>query len=156
ETGITVVPITSLGLAHSVSNERIPSGVEKLDAMLGGAGYYRGSNVLVSGTAGSGKSSLCAHFADATCAAGERCLYVSYEESPSQIQRNMASIGLDLEKHERAGLLRFMSLRATSHGLEAHLALIHKAVNELKPTSVIVDPVGTLLSAGAGEEATLM
>jgi circadian clock protein KaiC len=156
ETGITVVPITSVSLTHSVSEERVSSGVPKLDAMLGGDGYYRGSTVLVSGTAGTGKSSLCAHFADATCSAGQRCLYVSYEESPRQIQRNMGSIGLDLARWGEQDLLRFLALRSTSHGFEAHLALIHKCVREFAPASVILDPVGTLLSAGAADEAQLM
>lgn len=155
-TGITVVPITSMALTHAVSEERVPTGVPKLDNMLGGAGYYRGSTILVSGTAGTGKSSLCAHFADATCGAGERCLYVSYEESPLQIQRNMASIGLELAGWVEQDLLRFLSLRSTSHGFEAHLALIHKFVREFQPATVILDPVGTLLSAGAEDEAQLM
>jgi circadian clock protein KaiC len=155
ETGITVVPITSVTLEHDVSSERISTGVVKLDTMLDG-GYYRGSNVLISGTAGSGKSSLCAHFADAVCNAGERCLYVSYEESPLQIQRNMASIGLELEPWVAQGALRFMALRSTSHGLEAHLALLHKTVTEFGPAAVVVDPIGILNSAGAQDEATRM
>jgi circadian clock protein KaiC len=156
ETGITVVPITSVTLDHSVSNERVSTGVTKLDDMLGGGGYYRGSNILISGTAGSGKSSLCAHFAAAVCEAGERCLYVSYEESPLQIQRNMQSIGLDLEKWDAAGALRFMALRSTSHGLEAHLSLLHKVVGQLEPAAVVVDPIGILGAAGAQDDATLM
>ena len=156
ETGITVVPITSMGLTHTVSEERVTTGVPKLDSMLGGAGYYRGSTILVSGTAGTGKSSLCAHFADATCSAGEACLYVSYEESPKQIQRNMASIGLDLSSWVEQGRLHFLALRSTSHGFEAHLALIHKFVREFRPSTVILDPVGTLVAAGAADEAQLM
>jgi circadian clock protein KaiC len=156
ETGITVVPITSVALDHSVSNELVSSGIPKLDAMLGGGGYYKGSNILISGTAGAGKSSVCAHFANATCEAGGRCLYVSYEESPLQIQRNMASIGLELEPWVAQGALRFLSLRSTSHGLEGHLALLHKVISELVPSAVVMDPVGILSSAGAQEEATLM
>ncbi len=156
DTGITVVPITSVNLTHPVSSERQSSGIPKLDAMLGGGGYYRGSTVLISGTAGTGKSSMCAHFADAVCRAGQRCLYVSYEESPRQLQRNMASIGLDLTTWENEGVLRFLSLRATSHGLEGHLALLHKQLDMFQPDAVILDPVGTLMSAGAADEATLM
>lgn len=156
DTGITVVPITSVNLEHAISSEQQPTGIPKLDVMLGGGGYFRGSTILVSGTAGTGKSSMCAHFADAVCRAGERCLYVSYEESPQQLQRNMASIGLDLPAWESQGLLRFLSLRATSHGLEGHLALIHKYLREFQPNVVILDPVGTLLSAGAADEAMLM
>ena len=156
EAGITVVPITGTALNHAVSTERVATGIPKLDAMLGGQGYFRGSSILVTGTAGTGKSSLCAHLADASCRAGERCLYVSYEESPLQIQRNMASVGLDLQSWEARGLLRFVSLRSTSHGFEAHLALLHKLVSDFAPSAVILDPVGTLTSAGAVDDANFM
>jgi circadian clock protein KaiC len=156
QSGITVVPITSVDLDYAVSDERVSSGVAKLDDMLSGGGYYRGSCVLMTGSAGAGKSSLCAHFADATCRAGERCLYISYEESPLQLQRNMRSIGLDLKKWQDAGLLHFISLRSTNHGFEAHLALLHKEVSEFGPSAVILDPIGTLLGAGAAQDAELM
>lgn len=153
--GITVVPITSVGLNHPVSNERVTSGVPKLDVMLGG-GMYRGSTILVSGTAGTGKSSLAAHFAHATCKAGERCLYISYEESPQQIQRNMGTIGLDLVDAERDGLLHFLSMRATSHGFESHLALLHKQVDAVNPAAVVLDPVGTFVDTGGQGDALVM
>lgn len=156
EAGITVMPITAAGLQHRVSDERISSGVPRLDAMLGGAGYYRGSTVLVSGTAGAGKSSLCAHFVNATCRRGERCLYFSFEESPAQIKRNMASIGIDLSQHEDAGMLKFVAARPTMHGLETHLALMHKLVREFAPHVVTVDPISNLISAGAQTDAHLM
>jgi circadian clock protein KaiC len=156
ETGITVVPITSVSLSHAVSDERISSGIPKLDAMLGGGGYYRGSTVLISGTAGSGKSSVCAHFAHAACQAGQRSLYISYEESPAQIERNMGVIGLDLAPLRERQLLEFVALRSTSHGFEAHLALVHKKVETFAPAAVILDPIGTFLSAGAEEEAFTM
>ncbi len=154
--GLTVVPITAAELEHTVSNERVSSGIPGLDEMLGGGGYYRGSTVLVSGTAGSGKSSLAAHLAHATCAAGERCLYVSYEESAAQIMRNMGTIGLGLERHVKGGLLRITSHRPTSLGLEGHLAILHKVTTEFEPQSVIIDPVGTMASAGAAYDAHLM
>lgn len=154
--GLTVVPITSTDLEHTVSNERIDTGVEGLNQMLGGAGYYRGSTVLVSGTAGSGKSSLAAHLADATCRAGERCLYVSYEESPLQILRNMKSIGLDLSRHVKSGRLHIAAHRPTSLGLEGHLAVLHKLAAELKPNTVIIDPIGTMAAAGSEYDAHLM
>src|SRR5262245_18089024 len=156
ETGITMVPITSVSLEHSVSDERISSGVPKLDAMLGGGGYFRGSTVLITGTAGSGKSSLCAPFAHAAAQAGARILYISYEESPAQIERNMAVIGLDLPLLRERKLLEFLAMRSTSHGYEAHLALVHKKVEAFAPASVILDPIGTFLSAGAEEEALVM
>lgn len=156
ETGITVVPITSVSLTHVVSEERISSGIPKLDAMLGGAGYYRGSTILVSGTAGSGKSSVCAHFAHAAASAGGRCLYISYEESPLQIERNMSAIGLDLAELRQRKLLEFMALRSTSHGYEAHLALVHKKVEAFEPSAIVLDPIGTFLAAGAEEEALIM
>ena len=156
EDGINVLPITSVGLRHAVSNERILSGVARLDTMLGGQGYFRGSTILVSGTAGTGKSSLAAHFVDAACRRGERCLYFSFEESPSQIMRNMRSIGLDLEPWTQKGLLRFHSIRSTIYGLEMHLATFHKLAQEVKPRIVVLDPVGAMIQAGDLSDATSM
>jgi circadian clock protein KaiC len=156
EDGITVMPITSAGLQHGVSNELVSSGIERLDAMLGGGGYYRGSTVLVSGTAGAGKSSMSAHFADATCGRGERCLLFSFEESPPQFIRNMASVGVDLARHVDAGLLKFVAARPTAQGLETHLAVMHKEVRDFAPTTVIIDPISNLSSVGRLEEAHMM
>jgi circadian clock protein KaiC len=141
--GISVLPVTSLGLDHKASSERISSGVARLDAMLGGKGYYRGSSVLISGTAGTGKSSLAAHFANAACRRGERVLYFSFEESPSQIIRNMRSIGIDLQQWIRKDLLHIHSNRPSSAGLETHLAMKHKLIVEFKPQVVILDPLNS-------------
>ena len=124
--------------------------------MLGGAGYFQGSTVLVSGTAGSGKTSVAAHFALAACQRGERCLYLPFEEAPAQIVRNMRSIGLDLAPCVESGLLRFHASRSSLHGLELHLAVIHRLVHELAPQVVILDPVGNLAQAGTWHDATLM
>src|SRR5665648_174976 len=129
EDGISVLPVTSLQLKQVASTKFIPTGIARLDAMLGGAGYYRGSSVLVSGTAGTGKSSLAAHFAEAACQRGERVYYFAFEESPAQIMRNMRSIGINLEQWVEKGLLQFQANRPTSVGLEMHLARMHKAVN---------------------------
>ncbi|HET8948438.1 MAG TPA: circadian clock protein KaiC [Candidatus Polarisedimenticolia bacterium] len=148
EDGFSVLPVTSLGLQHPVSEERVPTGVARLDAMLDGQGYYRGSTVLVSGTAGCGKSSLSAHFADAACRRGERVLYFAFEESPRQIVRNMRSIGLDLDPWVKKGLLHFHAARSNTFGLEMHLALMHKLVREVQPQIVILDPVTNLSNAG--------
>lgn len=148
EDGISVLPVTSLGLAHTVSRERISSGVPALDEMLGG-GFYRGSSILISGTAGTGKTSICGHMATATCSRGERCLYFSFEESASQIARNMESIGLDLERWIKQGLLRIHSTRPTIYGLEMHLAVMHKQIEETKPTTVIIDPVSSFTNNGS-------
>jgi circadian clock protein KaiC len=156
EEGITVLPITSLGLDHEVSSERISSGVAKLDEMLGGKGYYRGSSILVSGTAGTGKSSLAAHFADAACRRGERCLYFAFEESPSQIMRNMRGLGLDLASCVSKGLLRFQAARPSLQGLETHLSHIHKMVKDFKPDAVVIDPVSNLVSVGNPTEVNAM
>lgn len=156
EKGFSVLPITSLGLEHQVSDERISSGIPRLDTMLGGEGYYRGSTILISGTAGCGKSSISAHFAQAACQRGERCLYISFEESPGQMVRNMRSIGLDLGRWLHKGLLRFHSTRATTDGLEVHLAKFHKLIQEFDPRAVVIDPVGTLVQAGALREARAM
>ena len=141
EDGISVLPVTSLGLQHIASTDRIPTGIARLDAMLGGKGFFRSSSVLVSGTAGPGKSSLAAHFCDAACRRGERALYFAFEESPSQIMRNMCSIGLDLKQWEKKGLLLFQATRPSFAGLEMQLTMMHKAVNRYKPQVVIVDPL---------------
>ena len=156
EHGFSVLPITSLGLQHKLSEERISSGIQRLDAMLGGAGFYRGSTVLVSGTAGTGKTSMAAHFVHAACQRGERCLYFAFEESPGQLIRNMQSIGLDLGKGVKKGLLNIHSSRATFYGLEMHLALIHKMVQQFDPQIVVTDPIGALIAAGAQRDANLM
>ena len=148
ETGISVLPITSLALEHPASTERISSGVPLLDAMLGGQGYYRGSSILVSGTAGTGKTSFAAHFADAACRRGERCLYLAFEESQAQLVRNMRSIGLDLEPWLRKGLLHFHAWRPTMQGVEMHLITIHKLVKAVEPQVVILDPISNFITGG--------
>jgi circadian clock protein KaiC len=145
EDGISVLPVTSLALQHIVSSERVSTGVARLDAMLGGKGYYRGSSVLISGTAGSGKSSFAAHFADAACRRGERVLYFAFEESPSQILRNMRSIGIHLQPWVSKGLLQFHAQRPSFAGLETHLALKHKVINDFSPQAVILDPLNSFI-----------
>jgi circadian clock protein KaiC len=150
ERGIDVMPITSLGLKHTVTSQRISTGIPRLDSMLGGKGYFRGSSILVSGTAGTGKTSVAAHFVDAACRRGERSVFFAFEESPSQIIRNMRSIGIDLQQWVEKGLLKFHAERPTVYGLEAHLASMHKSIDQFKPKVVIVDPV-TNLSSVANE-----
>ena len=152
ESGLSILPITSVGLDYPVSSERIATGVPKLDAMLEGKGFYRGSTILVSGTAGTGKTSLAATFAVAACMRGERCLYFAFEESPSQIIRNMRSIGIDLAHWVKKGLLRFHSARPSLYGLEMHLLTFHKMVNEFNPHVFIVDPISNLSTAGTATE----
>jgi circadian clock protein KaiC len=156
EGGVDVLPITSIGLDHEASRERVSSGLERLDEMLGGEGYYRGSSVLVSGTAGTGKSSLAATFADAACRRGERALYVAFEESPSQIVRNMGSIGIDLEPHLERGLLQFRATRPTADRLETHLATIYRMVRDFRPGVVVVDPITNFVSVGSADQIKLM
>jgi circadian clock protein KaiC len=151
EKGISIMPITSLSLTYAVSKERVSSGVPRLDAMLEGKGFYRGTTVLVSGTAGTGKSSLSAHFANATCQKGERCLYFAFEESPNQIIRNMSSIGINLEPWVKKELLKIHAVRSTFFGLETHLVSMQKLIEDFKPNIVIVDPITNLINAG--EEA---
>jgi circadian clock protein KaiC len=145
EDGFSILPITSLGLKHDVTNERISSGIIALDKMLEGKGYYRGSTVLISGTAGVGKTSIAAHFAEAACKRGERVLYFCFEESASQLTRNMRSIGIDLEPWVQKGLLQIKATRPTFYGLEMHLATTHKAVNDFNPKVVILDPINTFI-----------
>ncbi len=156
EDGISVLPITSLGLQHSASNERISTGIPRLDSMLAGKGYYRGTTVLISGNAGTGKTSMAAQFALAACERGEKCLYFAFEESPGQIVRNMRSIGLDLEPWVKKGLLRFHAIRSTLHGLETHLAAFHKITQEFKPQVVIFDPIDSVVQAGTLKDAAAM
>ena len=148
ETGISVLPITSIALEHKASSERISSGVTRLDTMLGGKGYYRGTSILVSGIAGTGKSSLAAHFVDAACRRGEPCVYFATEESPDLIVRNMRSIGIDLGPWVKKGLLRFDATRPTFHGLEMHLLRMHKLVGETNARVVVVDPITSYISLG--------
>jgi circadian clock protein KaiC len=144
--GISVLPITSLALTHKAPTTRVSTGVPGLDQMLGGKGFYRGSSVLVSGTAGTGKSSIAARFASAACARGEKCLYFAFEESPDQIIRNMRSVGVDLEPWRQKGLLRFHAVRPTSTGLEGHLVTMQKMVKQLRPDAVVVDPITSIVS----------
>ncbi|HSL89613.1 MAG TPA: circadian clock protein KaiC, partial [Ignavibacteriaceae bacterium] len=156
ENGFSVLPVTSLGLKHIVSNERISSGIVELDEMLEGKGFYRGSTVLISGTAGVGKTSVSAHFAEAACKRGERVLYFCFEESPNQLMRNMLSIGIKLETWVKKGLLQFQATRPTFYGLEMHLAVTHKTVNEFKPHIVILDPINTYVVGDKGLEVKTM
>ena len=146
--GISVVPITSLTLAHKASSDRVSTGIPALDEMMEGKGFFRGSSVLVSGTAGTGKSSLAATLIRAACARGENCLYFAFEESPSQILRNMRSVGIDLEPWVKKGSLHFQAMRPTSIGLEGHLAAIHKMIEKVRPNVVVVDPITNLVSRG--------
>jgi circadian clock protein KaiC len=146
EKGIAILPVTSLGLAHSASSERVSSGIERLDTMLEGKGYYRGSTILVSGSAGAGKTSVAAHFIDAACRRGERCLAFVFEESPSQVVRNMRSIGIDLQTWVDRGLLQFSAARPSLYGLELHLSQMHRLIDRFRPSVVVVDPVSSLLT----------
>jgi circadian clock protein KaiC len=156
ESGISILPITSMGLRHEVSNARVSTGVLPLDAMMGGKGFYRGSSVLLSGTAGSGKTSLAAHFAYATAARGEHCLWFAFEESAGQIIRNMRSIGIDLVPAVGRGMLQIHAERPTVCGLEMHLVAIHKLVDAFKPRVVIIDPVSNFASLGSETEIKAM
>ncbi|MBV8277784.1 MAG: circadian clock protein KaiC [Verrucomicrobia bacterium] len=156
ENGISILPISSSSLEYEVSAERVGTGIRDLDEMLGGLGYYRGSTVLLSGTAGTGKTTLAAHLAQATCARGERCLFFSFEESASQILRNMRTIGIDLQPFIRKELLRILAARPTVYGLEMHLVRMHKLISQFQPAVVIVDPVSNLQTAGTSEESSAL
>ncbi len=147
--GFKVMPVTSLGLTHKVSINRVPSGVPELDAMLGNQGFYEGSSILVSGMSGSGKSSLAAHFIDAACRRGEKCVYVALEESPEQIKRNMMSIGIDLNQWVETGLLTFFASRPNSQGLESHLLQLYNIIHEHKPRAMVIDPISAFNSSAS-------
>jgi circadian clock protein KaiC len=156
EDGISVLPVTSLMMDATVSTQRISSGIAALDGMLGGKGFFRGGSILVSGTPGTGKTSLAAMFANAACERKERCLYFAFEESAAQIVRNLRSINLDLEKHIEKGLLQIHASRPTSFGLEMHLVAIHKLVKKFKPRVVILDPITNLTTVGSMIEVKSM
>jgi circadian clock protein KaiC len=156
EDGISLLPITALGLDYKVSLQRVSSGIRGLDEMLGGKGVYRGSSVLLSGPAGTGKTSLAATFAAATCSRGERCLVFAFEESREQLLRDMRSIGLDLKPFVERGLLHFELARPTFFGLEMHLGRMHQRIDQVRPSAVVVDPITSLLAAGAAADVNPM
>jgi circadian clock protein KaiC len=154
--GMSVLPISSLGLSYPVGTARVTTGIKRLDSMLGGRGYFRGSSILVSGSAGTGKTSFAAAFADSVCRAGQKCLYISFEESPEQLVRNMGSVGFDLKRWTTRGLLQFRSQRVTMYGLENHLANLHQWVEDFSPSSVIMDPVTSFVGEGQVGEIEAM
>jgi circadian clock protein KaiC len=154
--GFSVLPLSSINLDHNASTARQTSGIEELDEMLEGKGYYKGSTILISGTAGTGKSSLAANFANAVCASGKRCLYFAFEEGTKQIQRNMLSIGLNLEKWVAQKKLIFHAGRPTEQGLETHLAVISKLIKEHQPDAVILDPITNFEMVGDNFEVKAM
>ena len=146
EDGISVMPITSLALTHKALTDRVSTGIPAMDEMMEGKGFFRGSSVLVTGTAGTGKSSVAANFVSAACARGERCLYFTFEESPNQILRNMRSVGLNLERWINKRLLHFNAMRPTTIGLEGHLAAIHRLIANVRPSIVVIDPITNLVA----------
>jgi circadian clock protein KaiC len=154
--GISVMPITSAGLGHQISPEAVPTGVPDLDGMLGLGGYYRGSSVLISGLAGTGKSTFAASFVDAACSRGERCLYFAFEESPDQVVRNMRSIGIDLKRQIDAGLLRFEATRPSLYGFEMHLARMNRDIEQFAPSVIVVDPISAFRGPSNEIHATLV
>ncbi len=154
--GISVLPVSSLALQHDAPMDRVSAGVARLDEMLSGKGYYRGSTILVSGTAGTGKTSLAAHFLEAACRRGERCLCFLFEESPQQLLRNMRSIGIDLEPWAGNGLLQFHADRPSRYGLETHLVTMHQAVADFKPSVTVIDPVTNLMTVGTHSDVQAM
>jgi circadian clock protein KaiC len=156
EDGFSVLPVTSLALNHSSSRKRISSGIPRLDTMLAGKGYFRGSTVLVSGTAGTGKTSIASHFVNKSCKDGDRVLFFTFEESPSQLVRNMRSIGLDLEPWVKKGLLQFHATRPTNYGLETHLTTSIKLITKFNPKVVILDPVNAFVSGQNQTEVKAM
>jgi len=156
EGGISILPVTSLGLRHKAHSARVSSGVPRLDEMLGGKGYYKGSTILISGTAGTGKTSAAAHLARAACGRGEKCLFFAFEESTDQLVRNMRSIGIHLAPYIKKGQIQILPSRPTLHGLEMHLVSMHKAIKAFHPSLVIVDPITNLMAVGTRLETQAM
>jgi circadian clock protein KaiC len=156
DSGVSVLPITSAGLQHAVSTERVSTGVGRLDSMLGDGGFFKGSTVLINGTAGTGKSTLAAQFCDATCRSGARAMYFAFEEAETQIVRNMGSVGIDLQQWIDAGLLQFRCSRPSLLGLEAHLFAMQRYVGDFDPAVVVMDPVSDLLRIGSGADVSAL
>jgi circadian clock protein KaiC len=156
EGGISILPVTSLGLTHRVTTERLSTGISRLDEMLGGKGYFKGSTILISGTAGTGKTTFAALLARAACERGDRVLYFSFEESPDQLVRNMRSVGVDLRPHLKSGALDIHASRPTAYGLERHLVTMHKVINQRRADLVIVDPITNLIRVGTPVETQAM
>lgn len=156
DAGLSLMPVTSLGLAHTVSDQRVSSGIVGLDRMLDGKGYYKGSSILVTGGPGAGKTSIGAQFALSALEKGERCLYYLFEESQAQFLRNIHAIGVDLQPAIAAGHLRFEAVRPTTHGLETHLARMMHTIDEVKPERVIIDPLSALQAGGAPGQSKAM
>lgn len=146
--GIFLLPVTSMGLDYGVTTARISTGIPRLDTMLGGRGYFRGSSILVTGTPGTGKTSIASTFADAACRRGERCIYIAFEEGREQIFRNMRSIGIDLGTWAAKGILRVHAERPTVAGLETHILTIHRMSDEFRPKVVVIDPISNLTEVG--------
>lgn len=156
ERGIFLVPVTSMGLDYKVSSERVSSGISRLDTMFGGKGYYRGSSIFVTGTPGAGKTSIASAFAEAACRRGEKCIFFAFEESKDQIFRNMRSIGIDLSRWDRKGLLHVHATRPTFSGLEAHLLMMHRLAHEIRPKIIVIDPISNLIEVGEQAEVKAM
>ena len=154
--GISVLPVTSAALEHKVSSEIVSTGVGGLDAMLGLGGFFKGASILISGLAGTGKSTFGASFVNGACSRGERAIFFAFEESPEQIVRNMASVGMDLQPHVDAGLLRFASARPSLFGLEMHLARMNRDIHEFAPSAVVVDPISAFRGPESEIHATLL
>ena len=154
--GIVIFPITSIKTDYKLSREHVSSGIKKLDQMLDGKGFYRGSSVLFTGTAGTGKTSFAAYFVDAACRRGEKCLYMAMEETEDQIIRNMGSLGLDLEQWVKKGLLKFYITRPALYGLEMHIVLIEDLLNKFQPWNVVMDPISDFMAVGGGKEVKSM
>lgn len=156
DTGVSVMPVSALTLDHKALKERVSTGIPKLDGMFGGKGYFRGTSILISGTAGTGKTSIAAHFAQSTCERGEKALHFCFEESEDQLFRNMESIGIDLAKWKRKGLLKVIATRPSFYGLEMHLVHMHKAIEEFNPSVVVIDPISNMVSVGSFVEVRMM
>ena len=156
DTGLSVIPVSALTLDHKASRERISTGVADLDIMLDHQGYFKGSSILISGLAGTGKTSLSASFAEAACKRGDKTLYFCFEESQDQLFRNMESIGINLSKWEKKGMLKVIATRPSFYGIEMHLLQMSKAIKKFNPNCIVVDPISNMASVGNYNEIRAM
>ena len=144
EQGAEIIAFPESSHDQVASTERISSGVPRLDSMLGG-GYYRGSAVLLSGAPGTSKTTLCGIFILAACQRGEPCLYVSFDESVSEIVRNLKSVNIDLEQYIISGLLHIQSIRSGLAGTEEHVGTLRKLLEAHQPRCFVIDPLSAIV-----------
>jgi circadian clock protein KaiC len=148
DNGVEVVSFPISSAMDSASTERVSSGVERLDAMLGG-GYYRGAAVLLSGAPGTAKTTLCGSFILAACQRGESALFVGFDEPAHEVVRNLRSVGIDLAPYIASGLLHMQSIRSSLCGAEEHIGTLRNLLDAYQPRCFVIDPLSAIINSDA-------